>query len=112
MSLVRPCIAVGCHFYNDFDVEPDVRRRVRKAYDEPLSLAVDYMGWNVTKDDIKVGMVAKDEEVWPSSPLRKKIALDVRNSINFSECTLSGREAYPEVLAPLYEEINEIYGTD
>jgi ribonuclease Z len=112
MSLVKPRIAVGYHFYNDFDTEPDVRRRVRKTYDGPLSLAVDYMVWNVTKDDIKVRMAAKDEEVWPSPPLRKKIAPDVRSSINFSDFTLSGREAFPEVVAPLYEEINEIYGTD
>jgi ribonuclease Z len=112
MSLVRPRLAVGYHFYNDFDIEPEVRDRVRKTYDGPLSLAVDYMVWNVTKDDIKVRMSVVDEEVWPSPPVREKIAPEFRDAIAFSEFTLSGALAFPEVVAPIYEEINEIYGTD
>ena len=62
MSLVKPRLAVGYHFYNDFDIEPEVRRRARKTYDGPLDLALDYMVWNVTKDDIRVRMSAVDEE--------------------------------------------------
>jgi ribonuclease Z len=112
MAMVKPRLAVGYHFYNDFDTEPDVRDRVRKTYDGPLSLAVDYMVWNITKDDIKIRMAAKDEEVWPSPPLRKKNAPDFTKSIPMSEFTLSGREAFPEIVAPIYDEINEIYGTD
>ena len=57
-------------------------------------------------------MAAKDEEVWPSPPLKKKITPDVRGSIPFSKFTLSGREPFPEVVKPIYDEINEIYGTD
>ena len=57
-------------------------------------------------------VAAKDEEVWPSPPIREKIAPDFRNAVPFSDFTLSGREAFPEVVAPLYEEINKIYGTD
>jgi ribonuclease Z len=112
MSLVEPRLAVGYHFYNDFDVEPEVRDRVRKTYNGPLSLAVDYMVWNVTKDDIKVRMSVVDEEVWPSPPIREKIAPDFRDAIAFSDFTLSGALAFPEVVLPIYEEINEIYGTD
>ena len=112
MSEVKPRMAVGYHFYNDFDTEPEVRRRVRKTYDGALALAVDYMVWNVTKDDIKVRMAAKDEEVWPSPPLKKKIAPDFRNAVPISEFTLSGRVNYPEVVQPIYDEINKIYGTD
>ena len=111
MSLVKPRVAVGYHFYNDFDTQPEVARRVRKLYDGPLSLAVDYMVWNVTKDDIRVRMAAKDEEVWPSPPLKEKIAPDVR-SFPFSKFTISGAEGFPEVVGPLYEEINEQYGTN
>ena len=70
------------------------------------------MVWNVTKDDIKIRMAAKDEEVWPSPALRKKIAPDFTKSIPMSDFTLSGREAFPGVVAPLYEEINKLYGTD
>ena len=73
LILVKPRIAVGYHFYNDFDTQPEVNRRVRKTYDGPLSLALDYMVWNVSKDDIKVRMAAKDEEVWPSTALKVKL---------------------------------------
>jgi ribonuclease Z len=55
----------GYHFYNCLDTQTGVFKRIRKTYDGPPSLAVDYMVWNMTKDDIKVFMAAKDEEVWP-----------------------------------------------
>jgi len=112
MSLVEPRLAVGYHFYNDFDTEPEVRNRARKTYSGPLALATDYMVFNVTKDDIKVRMSAIDEDIWPAPALKEKIAPDFRGAISFSEFTLSGVLAFPEVVLPIYEEINEIYGTD
>ena len=112
MSIVEPRLAVGYHFFNDFDTEPDVRERVRKTYDGPLSLATDYMVWNVTRDDITIRMSAVDEEIWPSPPIREKIAPDFEDVVSFSEFTLSGVLAFPEIVVPIYEEINEIYGTD
>lgn len=112
MSLVKPRLAIGYHFYNDFDTEPYVRDRVRKTYDGALSLAADYMVWNVTKDNITVRNSAVDEEIWPSPPLKEKISPDISNSIAFSEFTISGALAFPEVMAPIYNEINEKYGTD
>ena len=112
MSATEPRLAVGYHFFNDFDTGPDVMRRVRTVYDGPLALAVDYMVFNITKDDIRVRMSAVDEEIWPSPPLKDKIPPNVASSIRFSDFTLSGVVAFPEVVGPLYEEINEIYGTD
>jgi ribonuclease Z len=112
MSLVKPRLAVGYHFYNDFDTEPEVRKRARKTYDGPLDLALDYMVWNVTKDDIRVRMSAIDDEVWPSPPLKKKNAPDTAKSIAFSKFTISGVLPMPEVVGPIFEEINEKYGTD
>ncbi len=112
MATVKPRLAVGYHFFNDFDTEPDVRRRVRKTYDGPLSLATDYMVWNVTKDDIRVRMSAIDEEVWPSPPLKKKNAPDFTKSIPISDFTKSGAVGMPQVVDPIYDEVNKIYGTD
>lgn len=57
-------------------------------------------------------MAAKDEEAGPSPALRKKNAPDFTKSIPMSEFTLSAREAFPEVVAPIYDEVNRIYGTD
>ena len=70
------------------------------------------MVWNVTKDDIRVRMAAKDEEVWPSPALKVKIAPDLSTSIAFSEFTKSGVEPFSDVVGPIYDEINELYGTD
>ena len=112
MSLTEPRLAVGYHFYNDFDTQPEVMRRVRKTYDGPLALALDYMVFNVTKDDIRVRMSAVDEEIWPSPPMKKKIAPDTGNAISFSKFTISGAVAFPEVVQPIYDEVNAEYGTN
>jgi len=112
MSLVEPRLAIGYHFYNDFDIEPEVRERARKTYDGPLALAVDYMVFNVTKDDIRVRMSAVDEEIWPSPALMKKNPPDTSSAIPFSDFTKSGALAFPEVTQPIFDEVNEIYGTD
>ena len=112
MSLVEPRLAIGYHFYNDFDTEPEVRERVRRTYGGPLALATDYMVFNVTKNDIKVRMSAIDDEIWPSPPLKTKIPPDTMGSIPFSEFTISGAKGFPEVVQPIYDEINELYGTD
>jgi len=112
MSLVKPRLAIGYHFYNDFDTEPEVRDRVRKTYDGPLSLASDYMVYNVTKDDIRVRTSAIDEDIWPSPPTIAKIAPDTGSAINFSAFTISGAMPFIEVVQPIYDEVNEKYGTD
>jgi ribonuclease Z len=111
MSLAQPRLAVGYHFYNDFDTGPEVRKRARKTYDGPLDLALDYMVWNVTKDDIRVRMSAIDEEVWPSPPLKKKNPPDTSKSIAFSKFTIFGVLPMPEALKPVFDQINEKYGT-
>ena len=112
MSLVEPRLAIGYHFYNDFDTEPEVRARVRKTYDGPLALASDYMVFNVTKDDIRVRTSAIDEDIWPSPPTIAKIAPDTGSAINFSAFTISGALPFIEVVQPIYDEVNEKYGTD
>jgi len=111
MSMVKPRIAVAFHFYNDFDTQPEIRERIRKTYDGDISLAIDYMVWNVTKDEIRTRMAAKDEDVWPSPALRDKLSPS-GSEAPFSEFILSGREPFPEVVQPIFDEINEIYKTD
>jgi len=112
MSLVKPRLAIGYHFYNDFDTEPEVRGRVRKTYAGPLDLALDYMVWNVTKDGIRVRMSAVDEEVWPGPAQMKKLPPDTGSAIAFSDFTKSGALPFPEVTQPIFDEINKLYGTD
>ena len=112
MSEVKPRHAVGFHFYNDYDTQPEVLERVRKTYDGSLSLALDYMVWNVTKDDIKVRMAAKDEEVWPSPALKQKQPPDKSKMVPMSDWNKSGWNEYPDVLNPIWDEVNKKYETD
>jgi len=112
MSLVKPRMAIGYHFQNDFDTEPVVREGVREIYDGPLALAQDYMVFNVTKDDIKVRMSAIDEDIFPPPPLKSKNAPDVSKLVPMSEYIATGRLGFPEVVQPIYDDINERHGTD
>jgi ribonuclease Z len=112
MSLVKPRLSVGYHFYNDFDIAPEVRDRIRKTYSGPLALAHDYMVFNVTKDaDIQVRMSAINDEVWPSPAIKKKLPPDTSKMIPFSDFTKSGALPLLEVVQPIFDEINEKYGT-
>jgi ribonuclease Z len=70
------------------------------------------MVFNVTKDDIRVRMSVIDEEIWPSPPIKEKIAPDTGSAIGFSEFTVSGALGFPEIVGPIYDEVNELYGTD
>jgi ribonuclease Z len=60
MSEVKPRMAIAYHFFKDFDTTAQVYNRIRKTYDGPLSLAEDFMVWNVTKDDIKVRLAVTE----------------------------------------------------
>jgi ribonuclease Z len=70
------------------------------------------MVWNVTKDEIRVRMSAIDEEIWPSPPLLAKNPPDTASAIGFSDFTKSGALAFPKITQPIFDEINEMYGTD
>jgi hypothetical protein len=70
------------------------------------------MVFNVTKKEIRVRMSAVDEEIWPSPALKKKNPPDFTKAIPISDFTKSGALGLPEVVGPIYEEINKIHGTD
>jgi ribonuclease Z len=64
MSQIQPRMAVAYHFFKDFDTTAAVNDRIRTTYDGPLSLAEDFMVWNITKDDIRVRMAVVEEATW------------------------------------------------
>ena len=105
-------MAVGYHFFNDFDTQPAVLADIRKTYDGPLALATDYMVFNVTKDDMRVRMAAIDEDIWPQPPTQPKLPPDLSQQIGFSDFIVGGRVPFPEVVQQLYDEINAEYGTN
>jgi ribonuclease Z len=112
MSHIKPRMAVGYHFFNDFDTLPNVLEQVRKTYDGPLALATDYMVFNVTKDDIKVRMAVIDEDIWPQPAVGKKIPPDASKRIGFSDYIFGGRVNYKDVVDEIYEDINKKYGSN
>ena len=57
-------------------------------------------------------MAAKDEEVWPSPALKEKLPPNTSKAVPMSDFLKSGLKAYPEVLNPIWDEVNEKYGTD
>ncbi len=100
------------NLYNDFDIAPEVRDRIRKTYDGPLALAQDYMVFNVTKGDVRVRTSAVDEDILPPPALKKKNAPDTSKMILFSDFTSSGNVDFKDIVQGVYDEVNERYGTD
>ncbi len=112
MALTRPRMAVGYHFFNDFDTAPVMLADIRKTYDGPLALATDYMVFNVTKDDVRVRMAAIDEDIWPQPPTQQKMRPDRSIRVGFSDYIIGGRVPFSEVVQEIYEAINKEYGTN
>jgi ribonuclease Z len=112
MSLTEPRMAVAYHFYNDFDTAPIVEQQIRSTYDGPLSLAVDYMVWNVTKDDIRVRMAVVNHDAWPLPSVTEKLPADPEDRVGFTQFLLDGREVFTEVVQAIYDQTNAQFGTD
>ena len=100
MAEIQPRMGVAYHFFNDYDTQPIVLQDVRETYDGPLSLATDYMVWNVTKEKITTRMAAIDEDIWPQPSVFGNIPADQSKRIGFSNYIMEGRVI-----------INEEYGT-
>lgn len=73
-SMVNPRMAVGFHFYNDYDTAPEIEKAIRKTYRGPLMLAQDLMVFNVTPEEVRTRMAVTNKRVWPLVPDRKKFA--------------------------------------
>ena len=113
MAEIQPRLAVGYHFFNDFDTTPLVLRDIRRTYDGELALAVDYMVFNITKDDIRVRMAAIDEDIWPQPSTIPLVPPDPSiRRVSFTEEMLAGRVVHKELLEELYAEHNAKYGSN
>ncbi len=110
MSIIKPRMAVAYHFFKDFDTTGPIYDRIRTTYDGPLSLAEDYMVWNITKDDIRVRMAIYDEDVWPPPATEKPQLPDPSLRIPYSEFIVGGKYDMKDVIQPTYDEINKKYG--
>jgi ribonuclease Z len=120
MSTITPRMAIAYHFFKDFDTTQGVLERIRTTYDGPLSLAEDFMVWNVTKDDIRVRMAVVEDRTW-SPPLASpavppqpedRVAMSEKLGweIGYSDFIVEGKLDYRDVLEPIYEEAGEAVG--
>jgi len=112
MARIKPRMAVAYHFFNDFDTSTSIYERVRTTYDGPLSLAEDYMVWNITEDEIRVRMAAIDEDVWPPPATEKPQVPDASKRIPYSTEIAGGKIDVKDAIQPVYDEINKKYGLD
>jgi ribonuclease Z len=71
MSAVKPRHAIAYHFFNEEDTRYGIYQGVRETYSGPMSLAVDNMVWNITKDKITERMAVSPDQAW-SVPGPKK----------------------------------------
>jgi ribonuclease Z len=127
MEEIKPRMAVAYHFFKDFDTTAAVNDRIRTTYDGPLSLAEDFMVWNITKDDIRVRMAVVEEATWApplagkaqqpgGDPDREQFSKDARvpvEAIKYSEFITDGRWGeVDEVLRGVYKEASEAVGKE
>ena len=110
MSMIKPRMAVAYHFFNDYDTSAGINDRIRSTYDGPLSLAIDYMVWNVTKDKITTRMAIVDEDIWPPEATDKPQIPDPNDRIPYSKFISDGKLDMYDVIQPIYDEINKTYG--
>jgi ribonuclease Z len=125
MSAVQPRMAVAYHFFKDFDTTGEVYDRVRTTYDGPLSLAEDFMVWNITEDDIRVRMAVTEERTWsppaaaPTNPpdMADRQRFSERagvpaDAIGYSDFIATGTWNVDDVLRPIYKEASEHVGRE
>lgn len=112
MSQMKPRMAVGYHVFNDFDTFPQIIKEIRSTYDGPVEVAVDYMVFNVTKDDVRVRMAVVDEDIWPLPSITEKLAADPSKRVGFSDYIKDGRDVFQDVIESYYEQTNKEFGTD
>jgi ribonuclease Z len=124
MTQIQPRMAVAYHFFKDFDTTAEINDRIRTTYEGPLSLAEDFMVWNITKDKVTTRMAEVEHHTW-APPLASKPELpgddDRANyskemnvpveTMEYSDFIKEGRwEEVDGVLRGVYEEASEALG--
>ena len=110
MSMVKPRHAVAYHFFKDTDTTGPVLERVRTTYDGPLSLAEDFMVWNVTKDGIRERMAIIDEHTWNPPLAYPAKPVSAADRVGYSPEIEAGRLDMSDVLKPIYQNASDAVG--
>jgi ribonuclease Z len=127
MSRIQPRMAIAYHFFKDFDTTGQVNDRIRTTYDGPLSLAEDFMVWNVTKDEITVRMAVVEEATWapplsgpaelPGGDADRQVFSETTGvpveALQYSDFIISERwSEVDEALRGVYQEASDALGRE
>jgi ribonuclease Z len=112
MSIVKPRMAVAYHFFNDPDIAPNILAGVRETYDGPLTLADDYMVWNVTKDEITTRQIAYNADMWPAPAPKAPPPVDKSATKFVSDWITQQNLDIEDIIKEIYDDTNKTYGTD
>ena len=112
MSLIKPRMAVAYHFFNDPDTSPSILEGIRSTYDGPLTLAEDYMVWNITKNEIRTRKVAYNEDAWPPPAPQPPPPVDRSITKYTSDWIVEKNLDVDDIINGIYDRANKIYGTN
>ncbi|PSL14529.1 ribonuclease Z [Shimia abyssi] len=112
MSMVKPRHAVAYHFWKDHDTTGPALEAIRTTYDGPLSLAEDYMVWNVTKDEIRVRMTIIDHHTGNPPLAYEAEPVNAEQRVGYSPEIVAGKLDMRDVLEPIYEQASEALGRE
>ena len=110
MSTIKPRHAVGYHFFNEQATHDNVLLGIRQVYDGPLSLAVDNMVWNISKEAIVERMIVSPDQAWAVNGPNKPPAPPAPGTIPdpISDFIMEGRwQPAEEAQAPMVDEFKK-----
>ena len=113
MSTIKPRHAVGYHFFNEQATHDDILRGVLQTYTGSLSLAVDNMVWNITKEKITERMIVSPDQAWAVNGPNKPPKPPARGSMPdpISDFIKAGRwQPAEQAQAPMVEEFKKENG--
>ncbi len=112
MSMIKPRHAIGYHFFNEEATRYAIYDGIRQTYDGPLSLAVDNMVWNITKDKITERMTVSPDQAWGvAGP--KQMPEPVKGIPDpMTEYIKAGKWDVSDALAPLVNEFKKEQGIE
>lgn len=112
MSLIQPRMAVAYHFFNDPDTAPAILKGIRSTYDGPLTLAEDYLVWNITKDEIRTRTISYNADAWPPPAPQAPPPVDRSITKYTSEWIVAKNLDVSAEIQTIYDRANEQYGTN
>jgi ribonuclease Z len=114
MEITQPRMAVASHMQNDFDTAPVLEQEIRRNYQGALSLAQDFMVWNITKDKLTTRMAfANTESYPPPAQVPAQPPVTSENAYQWDPFSFTGLEKRTsKVTNEVVQEFNDKHGTD